>query len=59
MGYKVYCRLKMFGAYDDPVEGEYSGIVHKHPIEALEEALDARKWEQIDVTWIREVDEED
>ncbi len=57
MGYKVYCRLKTYGGFDDPIEGEYSGILHKHPIEALEEALDARKWEQIDCTWIREVEE--
>ena len=58
MGFKVYCRLKMFGGYDDPVDGEYSGIVHKYPIEALEESMDARKYDQIDCTWIREVEED-
>lgn len=59
MGYKVYCRLKTYGGYDDPPEGEYSGIVHKHPVEALEESLDARKFDQIDCTWIREVEDEE
>ena len=57
IGYKVYCRLKTYGGFDDPVEGEFSGIVHKYPIEALEESLDARKFDQIDCTWIREVED--
>ena len=58
MGFKVYCRLKICGGYEDPVEGEFSGIVHKYPVDALEESLDARKYDQIDCTWIREVDED-
>ena len=57
MGFKVYCRLKTYGGFDDPVEGEFSGIVHKYPIEALEESLDAQKFDQIDCTWIREVED--
>lgn len=58
MGFKVYCRLKTYGGFDDPVEGEFSGIVHEHPVDALEEALEARKFEQIDFTWIREAEED-
>lgn len=55
-GYVVHCMRKPRDQYDDPINAEYSGVVHGDPIDATMECQEAQQTGLFWRAWIETVE---